>query len=146
MRAWPVLFVMVATLGCAGQTGPASTDTSSDSLPSLEDRIEFLERYVTFRRGYTELGFHVAYLNNGKGMVPAPSEWDIRLVATVPPSELPDWIPADGVSQPTADMHWLVGVPGAGLADGITEWYSRAGLVVGIDRKRSVVAYHNWKY
>ena len=74
MRAVLALLTMTALVGCGGPTGPASTDTSSDALPSLERRVEFIERYVTFRRGYSDLGFHVAYLNNGSGLVPGPSE------------------------------------------------------------------------
>ncbi|HEY1187071.1 MAG TPA: hypothetical protein VGE74_05405 [Gemmata sp.] len=144
MRQALVLLTTLALVGCSGTTGPASTDTSSDALPSLERRVEFLERYVTFRRGYTDLGFRVAYQNNGGGLVPGPSEWDIRLVAAVPSAELAAWVPPGVAATPSADTQWLAGVPGAGRAAGIREWYTGPGLVVGIDRERSVVAYRRW--
>ena len=140
MRVGAVILLAVALAGCGGSTGPASTDTSSDSLLSLEQRVEFLQRYVTFRRGYTELGFHVAYHNNG-GLLPGPSDWDIRLVAVVPSAEVAAWVPAGVTATPSGDTQWLAGVPGAERAAGITEWYTGPGLVVGIDRDRSVVVY-----
>lgn len=143
MRRALVLLAAFALVGCGGPTGPASTDTSSDALPSLAARVEFLERYVTFRRGYSDLGFHIVFHNNG-GMVPGPSEWDIRLVAAVPPTELAAWVPPGLAATPSADTHWLAGVPGEGQAAGIREWYTGPGLVVGIDREHSVVAYRRW--
>jgi hypothetical protein len=142
-RAGSVLLLIGVFAGCDGWTGPASTDTSSDSLPSLEQRVEFLQRYVTYRRGYRDLGFHIVYHNNGS-LPPGPSEWDIELVATVPPAELAAWVPAGVAAKPSVDTQWLADVPGAERAAGIREWYTRSGVVVGIDRKRSVVAYRNW--
>src|SRR5262245_61760291 len=144
MRVGFAFLLTAALVGCSGQTRPASTDTSSDSLPSLEARVEFLQRYVTFRRGYNDLGFRVLYQNNGGGLVPGPTEWDIRLVAAVPPAELDEWVPAGVVAVPSTDTRWLAGVPGAERAAEIAEWYVGSGLVVGIDRERSVVAYRRW--
>jgi len=144
MRTWASLHLVAVLTGCAVATGPASTDTSSDSLPSLEERIEFLQRYVTFRRTYTDLGFHVAYHNNSGGRVPGPSEWDIRLVAVVPSAELTEWVPVGAAVKDSVDTGWLNGVPGAERAAGISEWYDGPGIQVGIDRERSVVAYRRW--
>ena len=144
MRAGLALLLTAALVGCGRPTGPASTDTSSDALPSLEQRVEFLQRYVTFRRGYRDLDFHVRYHNNSGGRVPGPSEWDIRLVATVPPAEIAEWVPTGVTPTPSADTQWLVGVPGAERAAGIREWYTGPGLVVGVDRDHSVVAYRRW--
>lgn len=141
MRRWLALLAAIVLAGCGGSSGPPSTDTTSSALPSLERRVEFLERYVTFRRGYRDLGFHIAYHNNGGGMAPGSSEWDIRLVAVVPPAELAAWIPPGLAPLPPADVQWLIGVPDQERAAGIAEWYTGPGLVVGIDRERSVVAY-----
>jgi hypothetical protein len=144
MRTGWALLLTAALGGCSGPTGPISTDTSSDSLSSLDQRVEFLQRYVTFRRGYNDLGFHIVYHNNGGGTVSGPSDWDIRLVADVPPAELAQWVPAGVSATSFADMKWLANVPGAERAHGVREWYSDQGLLVGIDRERSVVAYHSW--
>ena len=146
MRTGLVLLMTAALFGCGKATGPASTDTSSDSLPSLEKRVEFLQRYVTFRREFSDLGFHIVYKNNSGGMVPGPSDWDIRLVATVPPAEIAQWVPPGVAATPSADTQWLVGVPGAERAAQIEQWYAGARSMVGIDRKRSVVAYRRWRF
>lgn len=139
MRQAIVLLMATALVGCGGAAGPASTDTSSDALPTLKRRVEFLERYVTFRRAYSNLGFHIEYHNNG-GMLPGPSEWDIRRVAVVPPTELAAWVPPGSAATPMPDTQWLAGVPGEERAAGINEWYTDAGLVVGIDRELAPAA------
>jgi hypothetical protein len=143
MRASLVLLTTASLIGCA--TGPASTDSSSATLPSLEERIQFLERYVTFRRAYHDLAFHITYRNNSGGL-PGPSEWDIRLVATVPPAELLAWVPAGVPAEQSAETQWLSSVPGSRHTATIREWYTSPGLIVGIDRERAVVAYRRWKH
>ncbi|MBS0265093.1 MAG: hypothetical protein JSS02_24390 [Planctomycetes bacterium] len=137
---WLLLLVCA---GCSGLKGPATTDTSSDTLPGLEKRVEFLERYVEFRRTYTDLGFQIKYQNNSGGLVPGPTEWDIRLVAVVPAAELAEWIPPEVTAESAADVSWLSGVPGAERAKEIEEWYVNGGRLVGVDRKHSVVAFHD---
>ena len=107
-------------------------------------RLEFLQRYVRFRREYRELDFHVVYQSNGGGRVPGPSDWDIRLVAIVPPEELASWVPAGATTVSAFDSNWLDGVPGAERAATVTEWYSAPGRIIGVDRVRSIVAYHSW--
>ena len=99
-----VVVLLVSSLaGCGGSRGPASTDTSSASFPTRTERFEFLQRYVTFRRGYRELDFHIVYRDGGGGAVPGPSEWDIRVVAIVPAEELASWVPAGVKALATAD-------------------------------------------
>jgi hypothetical protein len=142
MRSAALGFCVVLMAGCASQ-GLPSTDTSSSSLPSLETKVQFLERYVTFRRGYEALEFHVTYRNGGS-FPPGPSEWDIRLVARVPPAELASWVPERCAPTASADTTWLGAVPGAEEAADITEWYIEPRRVVGIGRRRSVVAYRCW--
>jgi hypothetical protein len=143
-----VVFVLLvfSMAGCGGSRGPASTDTSSASFPTLAERVEFLQRYVTFRRGYRELDFNIVHRNGGGGAVPAPSESDIRVVAVVPPGELASWVPAGVTASASADRAWLAVVPGGERAAGITEWYVGPTSVVGIDRAGSVVAYHRWSF
>ena len=142
MRRRVFMLLTALLAGCSGSTGPATTETASDKLPSLEKRVEFLERYVKFRRHYTDLGFHIKFQNNGGGLVPGPSDWDIRLVAVVPAAELAEWIPPGVTAKSSADVGWLNRVPGAERATGVQEWYEEGGKLVGIDREHSVVAYH----
>jgi hypothetical protein len=146
MRVSAIWLLTISVAGCGGRSGPATTDTSSASISSLDQRVEFLQRYVTFRRDYRELDFHVLYHNNGGGLVPGPSDWDIRVVAVVPPGELASWVPAGKMPVRATDVSWLVAVPGSKRTVGITEWYVESRKVVGIDRARSVMAYRCWAH
>jgi hypothetical protein len=144
MRAVLVVLMVSTLAGCGGSRGPASTDTSSASFATVAERVEFLQRYVTFRRGYRELDFHIVYRNGGGGAVPGPSEWDVSIVAVVPHGELASWVRAGVTALASADRAWLAVVPGGERAARITEWYVGPGSVVGIDRVGSVVAYRRW--
>lgn len=143
MRGRAVICLLVALAGCGKPSGPETTDTLSSSLPTLRERVAFLQRYVPFRGEFRRLGFHVLYRNNGGGLVPAPSDWDIRIVAVVPAEELPRWIPAGVPMAPPPDLTWLAGVPESERAAGMSEWYVEPNRVVGVDRVRSVVVYRS---
>ncbi len=137
-----MLAVTFAATGCS-QSGPASIAESSAARADLADRVQFIERYVKFRRQYVKLDYAVTYQNNGGGMVPAPSDWDIRLLAVVPKAEVNSWIPSGVAKKQEHSPHWLRDLPGSIQRQGITEWYRQSGTEVGIDRSRSVIAYRN---
>ncbi len=143
-----VIFLIAIGFGIYvwSQSSPdaVTTTTSSSSFSTLKDKTDFLNSYVTFRRNYRDLEFHISYLNNSC-IVPAPSEWDIRLIAIVPEEELHLWIPAGIRVSTSTDRNWLTNVPSSHLADGITEWYTQQGKIVGVNRQTSVVAYRAWK-
>ncbi|HMN42881.1 MAG TPA: hypothetical protein PKE29_18725 [Phycisphaerales bacterium] len=135
-----VMLVMVWMSGCK-PSGPTSTKTTSSGMATISQRVNFLHEYVTFRRTYETLDFDIAYHNNGGGMVPGPSDWDLRLVATVPADEMPAWIPP-GVSQTSApDVAWLKSVPTALDLSGVSEWYVDGNRLVGLDRGNRIVVY-----
>jgi len=142
------LLVLVLISGCGeDRSGPPSTDTDSSAFASLSEKVDFLNQYVAFRRTYESLDFDISYHNNGGGMVPGPSEWDIRLVATVPADELNEWIPADVEPMGEAeDSRWLDSVPTSLDLSGINEWYHDHRRIVGIDRERRIVAYYTWAH
>lgn len=144
MRIGVASFLVVVVASCGTPSGPPTTDTSSASLPTLAERVEFLQRYVKFRRNYHELDFRIVYQNNGDGLVPGPSDWDIRIIAAVPAEELESWVPADSRATPAGDATWLSDVPGSGRATGVKEWYTKGAVVVGLDRASSVVVYRSW--
>jgi hypothetical protein len=136
--------ILVALVGCSGtQSGPPSVTETSAARAELADRIRFIENCVTFRRKYEKLDYDVAYQNNGGGMVPGPSDWDIRLIAVVPPGDVGGWIPADAEKTDGSAPEWVQDLPGPIERREITEWYRKSGIEVGIDRTRSIVAYRN---
>ena len=87
--------------GCekdSGRSGPPTASQTSKATARLSDRVKFLQQYVTFRREYVDLEYNVVFQNNGGGRgIPGPSDWDIRIVATVPPEQIQAWVPADAV-------------------------------------------------
>jgi hypothetical protein len=135
-----VLAMTVVLVGCK-PIGPATTKTASSAFASVAERTKFLNDYVTFRRTYKTLDFDVMYQNNGGGMVPSPSDWDVRIVATVPASELREWIPTGINASPAPDRAWLKSVPTTLDLSGVTEWYEDGKRVVGIDREKRIVVY-----
>jgi hypothetical protein len=133
-----ILSMVALLIGCK-PSGPATTKTNSSAFTTVADRTKFLNEYVRFRRTYQTLDFDILYRNNDGGMVAAPSDWDIRLVATVAASELQAWIPP-GVSAAIApDTTWLKSVPTTLDLSGLSEWYIDGKRIVGIDRAKRIV-------
>lgn len=137
------IFFLALTLllvGC-GSSGPTSTKTTSNAYATVAERVKFLNEYVKFRRTYETLDFDILYQNNGGGMVPGPSDWDLRLVATVPASELQAWVPPGVAASTAPDVTWLKSIPTTLDLSGLSEWYIDGSRVVGIDRARRIVVY-----
>jgi hypothetical protein len=132
---------MVLLTGC-GKSGPESTNCTSTGFATLNDRIEYLQRYVKFRRTYETLDFAIQYSDNSGGMVPGPSDWDVRLVAVVPAAEIADWVSV-GTPASTSDADWLKSVPTSLDLSGIKEWYVDGKKIVGVDRAKRIVVYRN---
>jgi hypothetical protein len=83
------------------------------------------------------------YQNNGGGMAPGPSDWDIRLIAVVPKAQIEEWI-TDGIERSDSlSPNWLKVLPGTIDRTGITEWYHEGGTTIGLDRERGIVAFRS---
>ena len=136
------LLASVVMLAGCGKSDPDSTNCTSAGFPTLRERIDFLQHYVKFRRTYESLDFAIQYSNNGGGMVPGPSDWDVRLVAVVPAAEMAAWVPA-GAPVPSLDGDWLKSVPTSLDLSGVKEWYVNGGRTVGLDRTRGIVVYRD---
>ena len=133
----PLLALLLSSCG-KGKT----TDTRSSDFLTLEEKKEFLERYVKFRRSYDDLEFHIAFIDGGSGAVPGPSEWDIRFSAIVPAAELDHWI--DGLEADEApSTDWIAAIPDGAPELNEFKWYRDDGRNVGIDRKNRRVLYRN---
>ncbi|MCY2992852.1 MAG: hypothetical protein NTY19_33970 [Planctomycetota bacterium] len=136
------LLIAFALAGCS-PSGPTSVAETSAAHAVLADRVRFIEHYVTFRRKYEKLDYDVTYQNNDGGMVPGPSDWDIRLIAAVPPTDVDGWIPTDAEKKDGSPPQWLRDLPDSIEREGLTEWYRKSGAELGIDRARSIVAYRS---
>jgi hypothetical protein len=138
----PMIVLALSLLTGCKPSGPASTHTTSGKFQTLAERTALLNQYVSFRRNYETLDFDIDYQNNGGGGVPGPSDWDIRLIATVPASEVGAWIPVGAKRRTTTpSVDWLKSVPTTLDLSGLDEWYGNDKQTVGIDRQRRIIAY-----
>ncbi len=143
----PIIATCILSLiiGCGSDS--KTTNTKSSIFKTNQEKIQFLEKYITFKRSYKKLDFHINYQDNSTGMVPGPSDWDICLVAVVPPFELEKWVIGLEKLKITPDKIWLSKIPTKINYSKITEWYQLSSdSVIGIDRNNNVVVYRNFKY
>lgn len=133
---------MICVTGGGGSDGPPTTETSSTKFSTLSEKVAFLEQYVTFRRTYEDLDFVIAFHNNSGGLVPGPSDWDIRIIARVPSTDLGQW--TRGLHSTTApDIKWLKALPRRLDYSGVSAWFQSGRLLVGVDEDNSIVVYRN---
>ena len=139
-RMFSMLMLCAILLGC-GTEGPSSTMTKSDSFTSLTEKINFLNQYVIFRRVYEELDFDINYQNNSGGMVPGPSDWDIRIIAIVPQEQLSLWTKELAPYAEMKNIKWLSSVPTTIDYSNIKQWYQGNRKTVGIDPVKRIIVY-----
>jgi len=135
------VFALLLAVGCNGKTGPPSVTETSAARPVLADRIRFVETYVKFKRKYDDLEYDIFYQNNGGGLVPGPSDWDVRIVAIVPPDEIDNWKIVGKLDASIATPKWVAATARSIDTGLITEWYTDGNRTVGIGRSHNVVAY-----
>lgn len=137
-----MLFTLVSVSILTGCGQGKTTDTLSSEFMTLAERQEFLERYVMFRRSYEDLHFDLSYIDGASGMLPAPTEWDIRVFAIVPAGEMEQWI--DGLSIASApQFDWVLDIPNAPTDISSYTWYEGDRVIVGIDQENQSVLYWN---
>ena len=89
------LLMTLFTLTLTGCGDCKTTNTKSNIFKTLNDKQIFLEKYVSFKRKYSFLEFHISYNDGSCGIIPSPTEWDIKIFATVPIENINDW--SDGL-------------------------------------------------
>ncbi len=126
-----------------GESGPPSTRKASSSFATTEEKVAYLHQYVPFKRTYTDVDFLVWYQNNSGGMVPGPSDWDIRVIAIVPIDELSKWIVGYTKVDKSYDLAWVKEISTSINYSDSFEWYQSGRIIVGIDRLKSIIVYRN---
>ena len=68
-----------------------TTDTWSSSFESAEESLMFLSEYLTMFSEVLDAEYHIVFHDNSGGLVPGPSDWDIRAALKVTPEDIPLW-------------------------------------------------------
>lgn len=89
-----------------GKSKVMPTDTRSASLHGDQARIDFLKRYLVLPSEIQATEFHIVFHENNKGMMPGPSDFDIRAAVKVPPDKLGLWIKDMGSPSSPFDVAW----------------------------------------
>lgn len=126
-----LLFAVVSVLrsaGSAGQEANKTTDTWSSEFASRDEKLAFLAEYLIMPSEVLDAEYHIVYYDNSTGLIPGPSDWDVRAALKVKPEDIPLW--TDGlvaVSPEEIDLEWWVGLSSANILwDGDdAEYYKR---------------------
>ena len=95
-----------------------TTDTWSFEFKEADEKLAFLSEYLTMPSDIIDAEYHIVYHDNSAGMIPGPSDWDIRVALKVKPENIPLWL--DGftaVSPEEIDLIWW-----SELASGSISW------------------------
>ncbi len=137
-----LIFLLVLVLGSCDES--KTTSTKSSNFDTKQEKIQFLERYLTIKRNYEKLDFYINYHDNSTGMIPGPSDWDICLIAIVPKIELKEWIKGQKKIEDIKDKMCFDKVPTQIDYSKIKEWYQYdIHSFVGIDPINRIVVYRN---
>ena len=136
-----MLVALALTVNLVSCDSGMTTNTESTAFATIAAKQEFLERYVKFRRNYEDLHYRLSFID-GSGMVPGPSEWNIRILATVPADEIDQW--TNGL-QPVGlpELDWVTDIPNAPTDLSGFTWYQDERKTVGINLNRRVVLYRS---
>lgn len=149
-RAIKVLVVLILSMNvfsCNSEDISRTEKIKSSEFSSLSEKILHMEKYVNFRRRYIDLDFNINYQDNSIGAIPAPSDWDIRIIAVVPKNEISRWLSGMKLSTENIDKTWLQDIPSNINYQYISEWYELYGQkFVGVDRSKGIVVYRNVTY
>jgi len=122
LGAWWVIGAMSSDKFVGGKL---TTDTWSRDLPSPDEKIRFLGRYLELRTQVLDCEFHVVYHDNGF----APSDWTVSAAVRVAPADVSPWLqdaaPASGDGafdyQSMVPARWNVQSAPAFLSRGTTQ-------------------------
>jgi len=147
VKIFIILVLSISVFGCNSEGISRTEEVKSSEFSSLSEKILQIEKYVSFRRKYYNLDFSINYHDNSTGVIPAPNDWDIRIIAIVPKNEISSWISGMKLSIDPIDQRWLQDISSNINYQYIREWYKLYDQkVVGIDRENGVIVYRNATY
>ena len=74
-----------------------TTDTWSSYFENKDEKLAFLSEYLVMHSEVLDAEYHVVYHDNSGGLIPGPSDWDIKVALKVAPERIPLW--TDGLNK-----------------------------------------------
>ncbi|WP_340202119.1 hypothetical protein [Ascidiimonas sp. W6] len=91
---WKVVIIgfltVIITNSC--QSENRTTDTYSYEFDSKTEKLQFLKEYLKKDAGLVDANYHIWYQDNGTGMLPAPSDYKIKVALKIEADSLDSWI------------------------------------------------------
>lgn len=134
-------------LCCCSKNIPL-VEQGSETFSTVEEKESFLGKYFKVSsKSFEKLDFHIFYKDNSAGMVPAPSDWDICIIAQVPKSELNIWIKDLAELKESPKVECFDKVSTEIDYSGVSEWFGQGNnSFVGLDRSKSVIVFRSRTY
>ncbi len=86
------LVLPALNVGCWDDKPNLTTDTDSRAFVDRAKKLGFLRRYVKLPTEVRNVEFSIVYRDNSHGLVPGPSDWDIRYIVRVDPQDVDAWL------------------------------------------------------
>lgn len=138
IRAISAVSVAIALASCqwlARDDESLTTDTYSSAFQTLQDKQDFIYRYISSELKFEDIKFHVWYVDNSGGWIPGPSDYRIEVLARVEPAHLERWL-VDLQEKAELDADWAddTRLEGLGCSHDISKIYASkyATKMVGI--------------
>ena len=85
-----LLLISILYIGCGAKD--RSTDTRSKTFTTDEQKIDFLKKYVRLYSSVKATEFHIIFHDNSTGLVPGPSDWDIKVALLIESADIYKWL------------------------------------------------------
>lgn len=106
-----VIIVSVSYMSL-GNTKSRTTETWSKQFQKREDKIVFLQKYIKTFSTIVDTEFYINYFDNSVGIIPGPSDWEMRVALIVPEDSVKNWTEGfHEVKKDEIEMNWWNDLP-----------------------------------
>lgn len=130
-----LILTMMTIISCSSDVS-LTTNTHSASFQTIEEKIDFLKKYIKIESSYSTLDYHIIFHDNSGGLVPGPSDWNIMIKATIKLLEISSWVKdAQKIEYP--DLHFS----DIKYEPNNYQWYKRGEAIIGVDYNNNEIVY-----
>lgn len=89
-KKWIKIIILLQVLFLSSCKENLTTDTYSKKFEDKEAKVRFLRKYLKLKTDVEDLEYHIRYYDNS-GVMPGPSDWNIRAVFRLHQDSLMKW-------------------------------------------------------